>query len=115
MHRVEPVKGFFLQRTARTALSVIEPDQHKGQRGGELDNFILICSEFSKNIGNEEISKNSLNALVINIIFSIVICIFIRKVGWDLRKNYLNWWYGIIWPNVGSVLLMYIVLKTMQS
>ena len=37
MHRVEPVKGLFLQRTARTALSVIEPDQHKGQRGGELE------------------------------------------------------------------------------
>ena len=30
MHRVEPVKGLFLQWTARTALPVIEPDQHKG-------------------------------------------------------------------------------------
>ena len=37
MHRVEPVKGLFLQWTARTALPVIEPDQHKGQRGGELE------------------------------------------------------------------------------
>lgn len=80
-----------------------------------VSNFILICSEFSKNIGNEEFSKNSLNALVINIIFTIVICIIIRKFGWNLRKNYLTWWCGIIWPNVGSVLLMYIVLKTMQS
>ena len=37
VHRVEPVKGLFLQRTARTALPVVEPDQHKGQRGGELE------------------------------------------------------------------------------
>ena len=80
-----------------------------------VSNFILICSEFSKNIGNEDISKNSLNALVINIIFTIAICIFIRKFGWNFREKYLTWWCGIIWPNAGSVLLMYIVLKTMRS
>ena len=37
VHRVEPVKGLFLQWTARAALPVIEPDQHKGQRCGELE------------------------------------------------------------------------------
>ena len=37
MHRVEPVKGLLLQRTARAALPVVEPDQHKGQRCGELE------------------------------------------------------------------------------
>lgn len=36
VHRVEPVKGLLLQRTARAPLPVVEPDQHKGQRGGEL-------------------------------------------------------------------------------
>ena len=36
MHRVEPVKGLLLQRTARAPLPVVEPDQHKSQRGGEL-------------------------------------------------------------------------------
>lgn len=80
-----------------------------------VSNFILVCSEFSKNIGNESFSKNSFNALTINVIFTVAICIFIRKLGWNLRKNYLSLWCGIIWPNVFSVLLMYVVLKTMQS
>ena len=78
-------------------------------------NFILICREFSDCLGQADYSKNCLNALLINVIFSIAICIFIRKLGWNIRRNYLGWWCGIILPNLFSVLLMYVVLKTLQS